>query len=270
MANDTFTRSKYTSSQPAVASGVDASNRLKARAALREAAPGGLRAQQAAAGQVAEAQGAAAVEGAKATIDAAKAGATNDVAAAQVSAGEAEADRRLRLGERRAAFDRQLGALGLKVDRESFNADLKFRRDESGRLALNQRQLADWAATSARSREDFLDKQQGVELAHQRRTELLRTAQARIDQTLKMEADGQIAALDRVTKERLVRAKADLEQKLARETADAANRQATWTTAGTLIGVGAGALIGGPAGAAAGGAIGGGVGGLAAAKTSQA
>jgi len=255
---------KYRPKSPRAASGIDAANALRAREAVRAstAAPGGggVRELQAGAGEMAKQQGQAAVQSAQQGVQTAARDASIDLRQAEGSEQERRAGRRLSLAQHRIDADRRLSALGLQVDRAAFDSQLQFRRDEAGRLALNQAQLADWSVVSAQSKEQFLGRMQAVQQASERKLALLRTAQARIEATLKMEADGRIAALDREAKERLVRAKAELEAKLAREQADAANRMAIWTTAGTIIGAGAGALIGGPAGAGAGATVGAGVG----------
>lgn len=264
----------YRSRNPQAAAGVDAANAIKQREAIRAAVSanpnaGGVRELQAAAGQATAERGAAAVERAAQGVQAAGQAAATGLAQAQNAEAEQAADRRLRLGQRRVAFDRQLSELGLKTDQATFNASLKFQKDELGRNALNQQQLADWAVLNAQSKEDFLNKMQQVEQAHERKTALLAAARQRIEQTLKLESEGRIAALDRATKESLLQAKISLEQKMQKEAADAANRQAIWTQGGTAVGAIVGAIYGGPAGASAGGAAGGGVGSMAGAQANK-
>ncbi len=256
-------------------SAVDAANLVAARESARRVStdsPAGAPTKadlQASAGASMAQAGQAALGAAKQQAGVALDQAGNTLQAGQNSASEQAADRRLRLNQSRIALDRHLSQLGLQLDRAAFNDQLRFKRDEAGRAALNNQQLADWAVVSAKSREDFLGKQQAVELAHERRVAMLEEAHKKILQTLQMESQGRIQEMDQATRQKLAQAKAAIEQKLAREKADAANRQAMWTAAGTIVGAAAGAAAtgGSPAGAMAGGAIGGGLGSVAAAKT---
>lgn len=257
-----FSYRPITPAGSAVQAAADARARAAAQKAMAAgiapgAAPVDLRSMAAG---IAAGQGEAAVQGAQRGVEAAQKESALGLQGIQQRGSEAIADRRLRLKQRQIEADRSLADLGIQVQRQAFDDKMQFQTDETGRAAFNASQLGDWAIASAKSKEEFLGHMQDMELAHERRMKLLATAQDRINQTLKMEAEGRIAALDRDSKEKLVRAKADLEKKMAQEQADAANRLAAVGAIGTIAGAGVGLLVtgGNPAGAAVGASMGGG------------
>jgi hypothetical protein len=238
-------------------SAVQAAEAARTGAAIRQglaaasrpgAAPVNL---QSLAAGVAAQQGAGAVQ--QAAKDVAMSQKSSDVRLGQIQQGAERslADRRLRLKELQLEADRDLSDLGLQVEREKFDNNMLFERDELGRTAMNNIQLRDWAVMSAENRESYLDKVQSVELAHKRKIQLLETAHARLSQALTLESKEGQAKLNRETKERIVRAKAELERQIAEDKAKAANEMMMFTALTTIAGTAVGAKMGNPAAGAA-------------------
>lgn len=156
-----------------------------------------------------------------------------------------------------------LSRLGIDVKSKLLDARLAFRKDERGRKFTNDRQLADYVASTAASRQDFNSKMSQMKAAYDQKMAVLRQSQAQIEAALERGYLNEKDDLDFESKKQLAQLQAEMQRKIQKEQAAAKNRQALFQAGGQMIGVGAGALLGGPAGAAAGGAIGGAVGSLA-------
>lgn len=151
--------------------------------------------------------------------------------------------------------------------REMFDSRMSFSKDEMGRTFMNERQLADYAATHARSKEQLQDYMQTAEQMHDRKTQALEAAQAKIDQELQFQNSLSNQKQDQALQKQLVQAKRDLEAKIAKDKAKRANRAGTFQTVAAIGGAVVGGIYGGPAGAAVGYQAGSAVGGMAAAQT---
>ncbi len=171
-----------------------------------------------------------------------------DVATAQSNAQQTE-----------TADASQLSKLGLDVKQKLFDDRIKFARDEAGNKVWTESLLMDHAVTAAKSDAEFKSRMQTAQLVHERRSKMLEVAHAKIVAALEYESKSKQQNMTQDVREKLIRAKAELEAKMQREAADAANKQAMWSAGGTIVGGAIGAL-GGPAGVAAGAAIGGALG----------
>lgn len=153
----------------------------------------------------------------------------------------------------------ELAGLGRDLKQRIFDSRTQFARDEQGRAVMNEYQLADWAVSKSKNAEGAKARMQEMQLAHERRMEMLRVAETRLTQAMEFEQKKSAQDRDNTTYERLARAKAAVAEKVRLEQADAANKQAMWQTGGTIVGAVAGLVVtgGNPAGAAAGAALGG-------------
>lgn len=147
--------------------------------------------------------------------------------------------------------EQQFANISEAAKREMFDSRMQFSKDEQGRSYMNERQLADYALTHARNVDQLRDYTQTAEQLQARKSQALEAAQARIDQELQFQSSLSNQQQDQALKQRLVEAKRALEQKIARDRANAANRAGTFGVVTGLAGAAAGAAMtgGSPAGA---------------------
>lgn len=169
-------------------------------------------------------------------------------------------EKKLGLQKKQRELENSLESMGEEVKNKLFSQNLAFQKDELGRTAWNERQLADWKVRQAKDIQDLQNYQQQVRQISARKQQLLKTAHAKIVQELQNISANSTLNADMQTKERLMRAKVAMEEKIADEKRAAANRAGMAGAMGTVIGVGAGAATGSPQAAAVGGVIGGGLG----------
>lgn len=156
---------------------------------------------------------------------------------------------------------------------------LSFQRDELGRTQFNERQLMDYSLVKAKNQEDFANYQQQVSQLSQRKMQALKTAQAKIEQSLQEQYTKSQTTQNNALTQQLVKAKMDNDLKMKQNQAEAANRAAMFGAAGSIAGVAIGAgvgtllapvggtALGAAAGASIGGALGSGVGNIVAGQT---
>ncbi len=169
-------------------------------------------------------------------------------------------------------LDAELNRLGSAAKNELYDSRMNFEAQQVGQGALQESQLLDWAASKAKSKEEFQDYAQKMQQASDRTIAFLTQGYQRLEATLKAEANGQIQKMSNEKKLEIAGAAAKLKAKLQKEQAKKAGNAALitglFTVAGAVIG---GAYTGGagaPAGAAAGGMIGSGIGGAVAGSQS--
>jgi len=156
-----------------------------------------------------------------------------------------------------------LAKLGGDLKQQLFDSRLQFERDELGRKFSNDRQMADWAIVSAKSKEDLMNKMQSIQQAQQKELVMLKAAHARLTQALQQGFADEQRELDQASKARMIQAKADLEKKMQEKEAAAARM-------GNIIsGVASGAMAGASVGGFYGAIIGGAAGGVAAAGANK-
>lgn len=174
--------------------------------------------------------------------------------------------------------EQQLQRLNSEVKSNLYDKAMQFQKNEVGRTIWKTSQLMDYAARKSQRVEDYRNLQMRVGQMQKRRTQLLRTAQATIQQALKQEYAKSEAVMDRDLKDRLTKAANAIKKKIKEDQAKARERSAAWGAMGEMIGMVVGTAVGvvlAPAtggtsiaagaylGGAAGKAIGGGVGRLA-------
>lgn len=165
------------------------------------------------------------------------------------------------------ADEKAFADLSEDAKREMFDGRMEFQRDEMGRTFMNERQLADYAVTHARDEQQLQNYMQSANQLHDRKIQMLEAGQAKIDQELKFQNSLSEQKQDQALKQRLLTSKRQLEDKIAREKADRANRAGKFSAVGGIVGGVVGAVVGGPAGAAVGYSAGSALGGMAASQT---
>lgn len=175
----------------------------------------------------------------------------------QMGQQKAVADKRIALAAKQRDLSNKITQLGEDTKNKILDSNLSFQQDELGRTQWNERQLMDYKLKTAQSQEDFYKYRQQVQQTSARKTQLLKASYAKINEALKENAASSIKTLDQDQQKRLLQAKYDLEMKMKKDAADAANRGGMFQAGGAIAGTVVGAYFGGPMGAAAGGAVGG-------------
>jgi hypothetical protein len=169
--------------------------------------------------------------------------------------------------------EQRLQRLNSDIKANLYDQAMKFEKDEIGRTKWKTSQLMDYAARKLARAQDYRKMEMQVGMMQKRRTQLLKTAQAKIEQSLKQEFTKTEAARDRDLTDRLTKAAAEIKRKRAEDAAKARERSALWGSVGEIVGTVIG-TIGGvlaapftagasiPAGALAGKELGGGLGRL--------
>lgn len=165
-----------------------------------------------------------------------------------------EMDNRLQLATIKQRED--LNRIGLDVKRELLDARLQFRKSERGRKFTNERQLADYAASAAKNRNEFNVRMSRIENAHKKDLLIWKTANSRLEAALQRGYLKEKGDLDFETKKKLAQMKAAADERIRREEAKARNRQAMYQAGGMIVGGVAGGLVGGPGGAMMGAQVG--------------
>lgn len=145
-----------------------------------------------------------------------------------------------------------LAALGRDTKAKLFDARLEFEQGEAGRQFSNELQLLDWAASSAENQVAMQNKMREIQQAAQKKVMLLEAAYARISKQLSQASQSKIQEMDQVTTKELTTLKTELEARIRKEKAQAANKAGILGAIGSIVG----GMYAGPGGAAAGGAIG--------------
>jgi hypothetical protein len=248
-----------------VANGVQAARQISLQQQVGQAAPGtSYRAAQQAGAATAAQAGQQAVQ---------QAGAAQNQQVQLGQLGLQEQGRQLRsdaagqelaLGREQMQTGDRLSRLGMAQKAELFDKQLQFKDDEMGRARLNDRQLIDWAATKAKSAEDFANYSQMAEQTAARQQQIMDMAFKKVSQSLEQGYLGGKQKLDQASKLEIQSMLAEA-KKAQEERANAAKNKSTmWQAAGTLGGIAAGAILAAPTGGmsiAAGGMLGGSVGG---------
>lgn len=175
----------------------------------------------------------------------------------------------LQLGAKEQAMDnvQRLAKINEDAKQELYDKQMQFERDEAGRTLFNERQLADYAKSSALSDEQLKDYAQQTDQLSKRKLEAMEHAAKLVDSDLSQKYSVAKQKGDQQMILQINQMRRDMEEKIRSEKAKAANRSAAFTAGGTIIGGVAGAFVGGPAGASMGASAGGALGGAAASQT---
>ena len=164
---------------------------------------------------------------------------------------------------------KDLAMVGRDIQAKLFDSRMTFNRDEMGRKFTNTRQLADYAKANAQTELQFNGRMQMMKQASQRKIQLMETVHATLVRELKQTARSQEAEKDFTHQKQMAKDIRDLEEKIRRAKADAANEASMWGEVGGLIGGTVGAIYGGPQGAMVGYQAGKGVGQMAYSATTD-
>jgi hypothetical protein len=181
--------------------------------------------------------------------------------------------------EQQLSNEQKFAQISEAAKQEMFDKRKQFAEDQLGQKFSNDRQMADYVRLNAKSEQDWLDYQQKTDQLYKRKSQMLDSAFKKVaqqlestdqilnqlkDQALKKDLSSREKhnakkLYEQKLKERnaLRQGQIDLQKSLAKEQADAANRQAMFQGVGTIAGAGVGFLAGGPAGAAVGASLGG-------------
>jgi hypothetical protein len=159
----------------------------------------------------------------------------------------------------------RLSQLDMNAKKELYDNEISFKRDEAGRTLFNQRQLADYAKQNTVSDEQFKNYAQQAEQVNKRNLQAMESAYNIIAENLKQQSAIAEQNKDQAAKKQIQEIQIELQKRMAKARARAANNMGAWTAGGTVVGavVGgvAGSLIAPGAGTAAGAAAGASVGG---------
>lgn len=256
-----------------VAQGLQAANVIQQQQALGAAQPetAGIRAaQKAGAAQTGQAAQVAAGQAAQAQNQAVQVG---QLGLAEQGREQRQqlAGQQMAMGQEQMNLEDSLDRMGRGMKNELYTKQMSFQRDQLGQARLNDRQLADWAIMKAKSQEELQDYAQTVNLAAARQEQLLKAAQAKVEQAIRQGYLSEKQRLDNNQRELLAKMKMEADKRQQQKMNKAKNKAAMWQAGGVILGAAAGAVIGTvvlpgvgtAAGAQAGAALGGGVGTMA-------
>ena len=151
----------------------------------------------------------------------------------------------LDLDRQEQELQKRLYGISRQKGQELFGKQMQFKKDELGRTMFNERQLADWKVTQAKSREELAEYEQQVTQLSQRRLKMLEMAQIALKQQLEQEYQKAEQDKNQELQIRLEKAVHNAKLKYQRAQAEAANRAARGSAIGGIIGgvVGLGAGI---------------------------
>jgi len=159
----------------------------------------------------------------------------------------------------------KLNGIDQRAKQRVYDERMAFSAAEAERGYLQQRQLADFAVLSAKSRNQYLDSAQKVEQWNRKQLQIMEALHKSLLTDLKGMESLKDQGLDQAYRIRAEKLVAAYERRIQREQARASNNRSMWTAGGAIVG---GVLAGvfgtpaaAPAGAAAGAAVGGAIGG---------
>jgi hypothetical protein len=159
---------------------------------------------------------------------------------------------------------RELASIGRDVKDQIFDSRLRFEKDENGRKFSNERQLADWAISNAKTEQELQGRFREMQQASDRTIKLLEHSNNQIMEAINRGWLVKEQKLDYEQKRYLLDLKRKMDEKIAKERAKAANRMAVYQGVGMVAGAVIGSMVapvGGTAlGATAGASAGAGVG----------
>jgi hypothetical protein len=171
-------------------------------------------------------------------------------AAARLQDRGIEQDNKLQIATLKQRSD--LNNIGIDIKSKLIDSRLQFNKSERGRKFSNERQLADYIAATATSRQDFNIKMSQMKQMQDKKITLMTQAQAKLETILKQGFIAEQQDLDQASKIEITKLVQEMKEKIKREEAAAKNRTSIIATVGGIAGGIAGGIYGGPVGAAAG------------------
>jgi len=173
---------------------------------------------------------------------------------------------------RQNSLANQLAKTNQELKQDLFDKQNQFQKDELGRTFWNDRQLADWKISQAKSDEDLLNYEEQVRQESSKKMAMLEAAQRAILQKKQQAfASGELAQNQALAKE-LAQAERDVADKMRKAQEKASRNAMILGAAGSIIGAGIGLAVSGgnPAGAMIGAQLGAGGAQVAAGKGAKA
>lgn len=155
------------------------------------------------------------------------------------------AQQQLQLNDQQRKFADEISKLDTRYKNQLLDDQLVFRKDEANRTLFNDRQLLDFAASKARSREEFLTYQQGVQNVLKKEIYMLEAAQNKIIQSLQQDFTRSETKLNREHKAKLKKLVENMQKEIERKKKEAKNKAAIWSGVGQIIGGAAAAYASG-------------------------
>lgn len=188
------------------------------------------------------------------------------------------------------AQEQMLSDVSLKAKTEIYDARRKFAQDQAGLKFANDKQLSDFARLQATSQQDYQNYQTNLQVAYDRKGQMLDIASKKIASELQFQNDQMNQLQDQVQRQTLTgaqqtnarnilagkieqinqlsQARVNLENQIKEQQAAAADAQMRAQAIGTIAGAAAGGIATeSPQGAQAGASLGSGLGGMAAANS---
>jgi len=150
----------------------------------------------------------------------------------------------LALDKQEQELQKRLYGISRQKGQELFGKQMVFKKDELGRTMFNERQLADWKLTQAKTREELAAYEQQVSQLSQRRMKMLEMTQVALKQRLEQEYQKDEQDKNQELQIRLEKAVHSAKIKYKKAQAEAANRAARATSMGSMIGGGIGLAAG--------------------------
>lgn len=145
-----------------------------------------------------------------------------------------------------------LASLGADVKQQLFDSRMQFERDENGRKFSNDRQMADYAISSAKNEQELQDRMQSMMQVHERELFALEAANKQLGQALQNGFLDKDRELNQAQKKKLTEMKTATEKALAKKRRASANKRLIIGGAMTVAGA---AMIATGVGAAPGAAV---------------
>jgi hypothetical protein len=137
---------------------------------------------------------------------------------------------------------KQLADLGRDVKGKIMDARIRFDRDELGRKFSNERQMWDWTIANAKSEQDFNMKVQQMKQIQERHIAMMERAHQLLIQSIERGYLEKEQKLNFEQKGRLINLANEMQKKIERDKARAANNMMMAQAGGTLLAMGAVAL----------------------------
>lgn len=108
----------------------------------------------------------------------------------------------------------KLGLLSESIKNDILDSELSFRRDETGRAFLNERQLLDYKVQSARDKEELQNWVQYSQQQHSKKLQVLEAANRVVQQKLQQDYETARAAGNRDLQRQILQKKKEYEEKV--------------------------------------------------------
>lgn len=128
----------------------------------------------------------------------------------------------------------RLAALDAKSKQELFDQEMQFARDQNNNAIFSERQLRDYALMATNREEAFRNYEQSAQMYAKRNIEMLQVMQKKVQQALESGYLDEKTRLDRETAAELAQIQKDIDNRIAKASAKAANI----TNAANAIGTG--------------------------------